>query len=164
MHHPHRLDAESCRGHYQHFLTICTHQRCQYFLDGAVVDAVRSQILRAATAESFAVLAYCYMPDHVHAVVHGLTETADLHRFVRLAKQRSGYVVRRTTGRRLWQSSYFDRTLRLDESLADIVRYVINNPVRAGSVDAPAKYPHWGSEVYSREEIEDFVGSHVPRV
>jgi len=40
--------------------------------------------------ESFAVLAYCYMPDRFHAVVHGLTEKSDLHRFVRLAKQRSG--------------------------------------------------------------------------
>ena len=98
------------------------------------------------------------MPDHLHALVTAVSDIADLPRFVRLAKQHSGFAFARATGRRLWQDSYFDRTLREDESPAATIRYLINNPVRAGLVETPAAYPHWGSQVYSREEILEFVG------
>ena len=102
------------------------------------------------------------MPDHFHAVVEGQARGSRWPRFVRLAKQLSSYAFRVKTGRRLWQNSYFDRTLRADEALADVVRYVINNPVRAGLVDAPAAYPCWGSVVYSRQEILDFIAETQP--
>lgn len=103
------------------------------------------------------------MPDHVHAVVEGTEKRSDLQRFVRLAKQRSGYLFVRATGEPLWQTSYFDRALRRDEVLADVVRYVIGNPVRAGLVARPADYPHWDSGVWTRDQILDFVGGD-PRV
>ena len=72
---------------------------------------------------------------------------------VRLAKQLSGHEYRRVTGGRLWQESYFDRTLRSDESLPDSIAYVIANPVRAGLAVKPEDYPHWGSGMWSREEL-----------
>ena len=128
------------------------------------MELVRSQFLHTFTDEPFAVLAYCFMPDHLHAVVQGQTAQANLARFVRLAKQRSGFLFVRKTGRRLWQASYFDRTLRGDEALADVVRYLINNPVLAGLVDSPSAYPFWGSEIDSREEILEFVSESGPRV
>ena len=156
-HHPHRLTADDYRGEHQYFLTICTHRRRNHFRSTWTMELVRLQFLRTSNDENFAVLAYCFMPDHVHAILQGQSERADLARFVRLSKQRSGFLFARETGQRLWQDSYFDRTLRKDEVLPDVVRYLINNPVRAGLVDSPSGYPYWGSAVYSREEILEFV-------
>jgi len=85
------------------------------------------------------------------------SEAADLQRFVRLAKQRSGYLFSRATGRRLWQESYFDRTLRDGEGPAEVIKYMIENPVRAGIVESPAAYPYWGSQTYSRQDLLEFV-------
>jgi len=121
------------------------------------------QILRVAADERFEVLAYCLMPDHVHAVVIAHAETSHLERFVRLAKQRSGFAFTRMTGRRLWQESYFDRTIRNVQELPSLVEYFIRNPVRAGLVEDPADYPYWGSQRYCREELLEFVTSG-PRV
>jgi REP element-mobilizing transposase RayT len=103
------------------------------------------------------------MPNHLHAVVEGQTAHAQLPRFVRLAKQRAGFAFSQRTQQPLWQKSYFDRTLRPQERVADVIRYLINNPVRAGLVDRPAQYPHWGSQVCSREAILESV-SGAPRV
>ena len=97
------------------------------------------------------------MPDHVHALVSTLAVDADFHRFIRTAKQRSGFEFRRRTGHRLWQDSFFDRTVRDDESPVLIMSYIIGNPVRAGLVRTPEEYPYWGSQVHSRREILDFI-------
>ena len=97
------------------------------------------------------------MPDHVHLLVGGLTPVADFQRFMKLAKQLSGWRYKRAHGDRLWQEGYVDRVLRDDEVTWDVVRYVVNNPLRAGLAATPAEYPHWGSDVYTREEILDFL-------
>ena len=73
--------------------------------------------------------------------------------YVRLAKQRSGYAFTRATGQRLWQESYFDRTVRNVEELPALVEYMIRNPLRAGLVAAPEDYPHWGSQRYYERGI-----------
>ncbi len=103
------------------------------------------------------------MPDHLHVVVEGFDDTSNLPRFVRLAKQQTAYHFKRVTGERLWQDSYFDRTLRRDDDLGAMIRYVLDNPVRAGLVSTPMEYPHWGSQVTSRAGLLEFAGD-CPRV
>lgn len=97
------------------------------------------------------------MPDHVHLIVIAHAAVADLRRFVRLAKQRSGFAFARATNRHLWQESYFDRTVRSMAELPSSVEYIIGNPVRAGLAGSPVDYPYWGSERYTREELLEFV-------
>ena len=97
------------------------------------------------------------MPDHLHVLASGDSECADLRRVVRLAKQHSGFAFKNRGGERLWQDSYFDRTLREDETITATIAYIVANPVRAGIVNSPGEYPHWGSQIYSREEILDFI-------
>ena len=104
------------------------------------------------------------MPDHLHALVCGCAETSDFHRFVKLAKQRSGFAFKRNTGTRLWQESFFDRTLRDDETPAQAIAYILDNPVRARIVREPIGYPYWGSQTYTREELLDFVSIEQRRV
>lgn len=157
MSRPPRLAPPNYVGVKQHFLTICTEKRYPFFLEAAVVSLVCEQILRAATEQQFEITAYCFMPDHLHALVTGREERSDLCRFVGLAKQRSGFTFGRTNPRRLWQEGYYDRILRSDESLFDVVRYVVTNPLRAGLVERLVDYPFWGSAVYAREEIVDFI-------
>lgn len=93
------------------------------------------------------------MPDHVHMVVEGKTDTADLRRFVKRAKQRTGQAYSHQTGTPLWQEGYYDRVLRASEDTRAIVRYILENPVRSGLVRHPLEYPHIGSDVWRVEEL-----------
>ena len=96
------------------------------------------------------------MSDHVHIVAGGTARNADLRKFVAKWKQRSGYVFKQKTGKFLWQPSYFDHVLRDDEEMERTVRYVLENPVRKGLVNAFDEYPFSGSDVYSKEQLKQF--------
>ena len=102
-------------------------------------------------------IAYCFMPDHVHLLVEGLSEAADALAFVHRAKQLSAYEFSKTFGQRLWQPSFNDHILRDDEATLSVVRYIFENPVRAGLVKSPEDYPFLGSAKYSTREIVEAI-------
>jgi hypothetical protein len=103
--------------------------------------------------DAFALLAYCFMPDHLHLLVESLTENADLRRFISAAKQMTGYTFSRAAGQRLWQMGFYDHVLRDDEKTVAVVRYILANPIRAGLATAIGGYPFAGSDVLSVQEI-----------
>jgi len=156
---PHRLDPDQYAGYRLYSLTICTCHRAHRFTNQLVVELVQSQILRTATKEGYEVLAYCFMPDHVHLVVAGMREEVDLRRFVSASKQASGFDCARARRGRLWQENFFDRTIRRSDDLRAIIAYMLNNPVRKGLVDDLRHYPYWGSQIYTREQLLEFVGT-----
>jgi putative transposase len=150
-----RLSSFDYRGHHRYFWTICTDQRRRLFVDPATVEQVGVHFLQASAAEKVAVLAYCFMPDHLHLLVEGLAEDANVDRFITRAKQASGYWFNRQHGGRLWQKTSWDRVLRRDEDTLTVIRYTLDNPVRAGIVAAGIDYPFSGSMVVTREELFD---------
>ena len=78
-------------GPHRYFLTVCTFERRSRFTIAAPVHLVRTQIWRASSDEHMAVIADCYMPDHVHLLVQGQAEHSDCRRFISRAKQFSGF-------------------------------------------------------------------------
>lgn len=110
-----------------------------------MVEPAAMHLHRTATGQRFAVIAYCFMPDHLHVLAQGSDEAADFKQFVRMFKQHTGFDWKRHTGRQLWQRRYFERVLRADEDTVAIARYILANPVRAGLVQAPSQYPFLGS-------------------
>lgn len=153
---PRRLDHHTYSGPEQYFLTICTFKRFRLFIDGALVGDVHDRLLRTAVDNEFAILAYCYMPDHLHLLVEGLSGTANLRSFVSLAKQHSAFSTRHRVTHRLWQKGYFERVLRDEDDLFNVARYVVQNPVRAG-VNARARD---GPEPRRARKIDDHEKDH----
>ena len=130
--HPQHLRTFSYLGFYRYSLRFCTDKRRQVFTAQSPVDVVRSQILRGASEEQFAVLAYCFMPDHLHLLVEGQAEDSDCKRFIARSKQYSGFYFTRQFGTRLRQRYGFERVLRNSEQTFVVARYILENPVRAG--------------------------------
>ncbi len=69
------------------------------------------------------------MPDHVHLLVEGTNQGANLRRFAKMSKQRSGAMHAQRGSGKLWQEGYYDRVLREDEDIKQIARYILENPV-----------------------------------
>ncbi len=153
MSRPPRLSGFDYCGFSRYFLTWCTHKRGLVFNAREVVDPVLAQIRRTAAEESFALLAYCFMPDHVHLLMEGCHENADLRQFAHRARMHSGFDFAQRFGQRLWQHGYYDRVLRNDESTREVARYVLANPVRAGLVGTPEEYPYSGSDALSMVDL-----------
>ena len=140
---------------------MCTWQRTRVFTDTGTVDPVWEQFRQTAEREHCEIVAYCFMPDHAHLLVAGADPSADFCRFVRHAKQQTGWRYKRKTGCALWQESYHDWILRGVESTASVAAYILGNPIRAGLVERVEDYPFWGSALYSREQLIEFVSSRT---
>jgi putative transposase len=153
MSRPKRLRDRTHVGRARYFLTFSVRNRRPLFKDEETALATITPFQRTASESSFAVLAYCLMPDHAHLLVEGETAVADLRRFAKMAKQRSGGVYRRRFRERLWQAGYFERVLRDRDDAWECARYIINNPVRAGLVASPHAYPFLGAPGWSLEEL-----------
>jgi REP element-mobilizing transposase RayT len=150
---PRRLARVSYVGFQRYFVTTCTAFKRPIFADLAIGNDIASQILRSAREREFAVTAYCLMPDHVHLLLGAQSEDADLPRFVKHAKQVTGFAYRKAKNQSLWQPGYHERVLRDDEATLVIARYIMENPVRAGLAKALGEWPLSGSDVYTWPEL-----------
>ena len=143
-------------GPHRYFLTFCCADRKDAFTDASAVDLVMTQFLRASSDDHMAIIACCFMPDHVHLVVEGSREDSDLTRFVTRAKQLSGYHYKKMHQSRLWQRYSYERVLRAEESTRCVVAYVLENPVRAGLAQTVRDYPFLGSSLYGRDALIEY--------
>ena len=114
-----------------------------FFEDGdyaLYLDLLAESSARARTA----VWAWCLMPNHVHIILVPSDEDGLRRTFAELHRRYTGFINARarTTGH-LWQGRY--GSVAMDEAhLANAVRYVTLNPVRARLVARAADWP-WSS-------------------
>jgi len=153
--HPQHLKGFAYVGEHRYFLTFCTDFRKPLFTSEERVAIARTQILRAATSESFNVITYCFMPDHVHLLVAGAHPASDCRQFIARAKQFSGYHYQHEFNERLWQRYGFEHVLRAEEDTFRVARYILENPLRAGLARSVREYPYLGSSCYTIDQILD---------
>ena len=74
--HPPRIAGFSYQGEHRYLLTFTTFRRSPHFCTPDIVAHVVAEFLRCASIEEFEIIAYCFMPDHVHLLVAGRSVTA----------------------------------------------------------------------------------------
>jgi len=150
---PPRLPDECYVGPQRVFLTMCTFKRHEYFADPAIGQRVQAQFLSTSARWDVEVVAYCLMPDHLHALLEGRTALADCRKCADVFRRRSALNFRREHGTRLWQDGYFDHVLRTEEVTLDVVSYIVLNPVKAGLCPDAGLYPLLGSSRYGLSDL-----------
>ena len=94
------------------------------------------------------------MPDHVHILLQGEKEKANLLNVIHMFKQMSAYEFRLAANKeKLWQDSYYDHVLRSDEEILTQVKYIAENPVRKKLVSNHMEYPFTGSVSFDLKEL-----------
>ena len=151
--HPGLLTSFDYIGAHHYSLTWCCEARQHLFTQQDHVDLVRAQILRACQEAEIEVIADCFMPDHLHQLIHGRSPTANADLFIRKAKQYSGYYFKKSFGAAVWQRYGHDHFVRNTGEVKAIAQYIIENPVRAQLVQRAEEYPFTGSQIYTREEL-----------
>ena len=86
------------------------------------------------------------MPDHMHILVEGNNQEANVLEFVRIFKIRTAFEFRKDRKRPLWEKSFHDHVLRRADALEDVACYIWSNPVRKGLCSSPEEFPFSGSE------------------
>jgi putative transposase len=125
-----------------HHITQRGNRRLPTFFRDGDYALYKRLMARRCRARRVAVWAYCLMPNHVHLIVVPSTEQS-LRAAIGEAHRRYTLIVNRRQGWRgcLWQGRFFSFPLDAGH-LYNGVRYVEQNPVRAGLVAHPADWPH----------------------
>ncbi len=129
------------------FITVCAVPGRAPFitpdLNRATVRLLASEQARLGCM----VLTYCLMPNHLHFLVKPNQDGSSVLSFTDQYKGKST-TASWSCGWRgpLWQRGYFDHIVRTEESLVEIARYILNNPVRKGLAGATEAWP-WGGQM-----------------
>jgi REP element-mobilizing transposase RayT len=84
------------------------------------------------------------MPNHVHIVVKPVRSLAEVMRWLKAATANRANSLLGRTGEAFWQREYFDRWIRTEKQLGEVIAYVEDNPVRSG-LAACAEEWRWSS-------------------
>jgi REP element-mobilizing transposase RayT len=84
-------------------------------------------------------LSFVVMPDHIHWLFK--LNIGDISQAVQRVKS----LFTKHTGLRIWNTGFYDHAIRSEESLIDVARYIVANPLRAGIVKSVGEYPYWDS-------------------
>ena len=111
-----------------------------YLREDRIAEIVANSI-RYHDGEWFDVIAFCIMPNHVHLVIapYEKSEETDysLSKIMHNIKRNSAKQANQTLGRAgtFWQHESYDHVVRDAAELERIIKYILNNPVKAGLVD-----------------------------
>jgi REP element-mobilizing transposase RayT len=97
-----------------------------------------AQTLFHFDAVRYRLFAWCVMPNHVHVVFQPLAgnRLAEiLHTWKSYSAKRANRILRRAGD--FWQREYYDHLIRDESDLHRVVRYVLENPRKAGLKDWP---------------------------
>jgi REP element-mobilizing transposase RayT len=145
---PHGRDLRKGRvslDSHAYMVTSVTYDRRPFFLDFDVGRILVSEIQRTDLLCHSDTLAFVVMPDHLHwlftlngdislsALVGGIKRHS--------ARQINDYL--QSAGQPVWQRGFHDHTLRHEEDVQHVARYIIANPLRAGLVKRIGDYPLW---------------------
>jgi REP element-mobilizing transposase RayT len=97
------------------------------------VAAMFVRTLRHFDGSRYRLHAWCVMPNHVHVVFRPLAEytlTAILHAWKSYSAKEANRMLRRSGN--FWQREYYDHLIRDERDLQRCIRYVLDNPKKAG--------------------------------
>lgn len=130
--------------------------RCEVgtrWLEESKIANIVIEKIHSLTGERYQLLTYCIMPNHVRLLIKSFVKEHLEHRgksakypvtdTLRLLKGSTARYCNQALGRDgvFWQHESYDHYVRDEEELDRTIRYILNNPVKAGLVDDWKKWP-----------------------
>ncbi len=141
----HRLPRELYRGRLSAAFTLCINNGTPAFTEPQIVNTFTDTLAAIVARERCIVPVYCFMPDHQHILISGISDESDLWKAIVGYKQKTGFWMSGQRPDITWQKDFYDHIIRSRENLAVQVRYVLDNPVRKGLVTSWLDHPFKGS-------------------
>jgi len=148
----HRLDPEIYRGEQIVSFTLCIRNNTDLFTTKNVFLTFEKMLLAELKNFNCSAFVYLFMPDHVHLTLAGNDSSSNIKKCLDMFKQKTGFWLSQNNPDIKWQKDYYDHILRSKENLDVHIKYILNNPVRAGLVEYWKQYPFKGSTVYNLNE------------
>lgn len=127
-----------------HFVTITTKDRIRSFENGDVARSTIRVLIDLRDKHKFQLLSYCLMPDHFHALIRVADSDLDLSAICGRFKSLSTREFWLFGEGKLWHRGFYERIVSGEDAIYDCVKYIRQNPVKAGLADRWDKWPYYG--------------------
>lgn len=120
-----------------------------FMSDDKVAEIVNNALLHFDN-DRYHLIRWCIMPNHVHVLIEvkeGWSLSSIIHSWRSFSANKANKLLDRSG--KFWMKEYFDRYIRDDKHLRDVINYIDNNPVKAGLVKSPEKW-RWCSAWYDK--------------
>ncbi len=130
-----RLEGCNYSGDEVVHLTICA-KMGNPFGDERAAEVVTRSVEFYADRFDYELYGYCLMPDHLHVLISPANTGVPIWKWLQAFKSYTAKEATRILGTRMgWQRSAYDHVCRKTETAESVLRYLANNPVRAGFVE-----------------------------
>ena len=111
-------------------------------IDKNIVKIIK-EIIHRHEKIYYDLICYCIMPNHIHLVFTIISKEKSLSEIMKMIKGTSSVLINKYLDRTgsLWQAESFDRLIRDNTEMYNIVKYVLLNPVKANLV---SDWKDWG--------------------
>lgn len=133
-----RVGRAHLDGHFYH-VTSVTKNRTPIFTNFQLARQLVQCLRNSDVSSNTETQCFCVMPDHFHWLLK--LNGSSLSQAVSRVKSEFS----RRTGLKVWQDGFHDHGIRFDESLVNVARYIVANPLRGELVNYIGDYPHWDS-------------------
>jgi REP element-mobilizing transposase RayT len=142
-----RLEREYYVGSTSVHWTFCTKDRVTGWLDSEFHNHFREVLTHAGARYGCVAPIYCLMPDHIHVLLLGLQDDANLYLSSKFLRQHTAKALLPAQ----YQKQAYDHVLTEKENergaFEAICFYIAENPVRADLSKQASEYPFCGSIV-----------------
>ena len=127
-----------------YFVTTVTCQREKLFSNFTLARTVINIMKGLHNDDYVDSLSWVVMPDHLHWLIQ-LNDKNNLPAVMKKFKAISARSINQNLNRngQVWQKTYYDRSLRQEDDIKQVSRYIVANPLRAGLIENIGDYPHW---------------------
>lgn len=134
--------------------------RSEVFHKSQDYDAFLELLAAAKTRHRVRILCFCLMPNHFHLVLQPADQNT-LSKFMQwlLTSHVRRYHRHYQSSGHIWQGRFKSFPIQRDEHLLTVLRYVVQNPVRAGLTRSPDEWP-WSS--LRRKNLTDPLPIELP--
>jgi REP element-mobilizing transposase RayT len=126
-----------------YFLTTITKDRETFFLHPPSAKIVLNALKWLDQHGNTTLICAVVMPDHLHFIAQLKDKTLAklMHSLKSYTANEINKVLRRSG--QVWERQYYEHGVRNEQSLMEVVRYCLENPVRKRLVDDFREYPYW---------------------
>jgi len=122
--------------------------------DPRVAKMIQNVLLRDV-GKIYKLFAWVMMPNHIHSLItrfENYTLAAIMQSLKSITAHKANQILKRRG--QFWMLDYFDRYIRNATHFAATVRYIENNPVKAGLCERPEDWPFSSARFRTNEGWE----------
>jgi REP element-mobilizing transposase RayT len=113
----------------------------QWLIRPEIARAVVDTLLAGQAKGFYKLGSWVVMPNHVHVLLCPLIDLSRVVSGIKITSAKSANPLLSRTGP-FWSRDYFDRWVRDSTEEQRVIRYIENNPVKAGLCSLPSAWPY----------------------